>query len=414
MILKKINFIFTVFFIILMSTPYFFWNNIVIVYVITLLGWICTALLITYKVKKFKIYKVNLTVIFFILFILFYRAVGYSTAIFYNYASFIMFWFSLLIYNFYTEYFNEEYQIRICKVSIIVISINVFQNFIVLLKYPNASREITGLSLVHNFYRNINIGSTSFVFASMLLLLVFFGLFIYSKSNKYKFLFLLITIFFIFNQFQCARAISIILMLVAIIYSSFLIFLKKWTVSSKIIFLFIFMVLCILIISNIDSLLYFMSNNVNNMTLKNRLYDLAISIENRDFHNGASLDKRVELYITSLNTFLNHPFLGIGEYSYPIRNLEIGYHSEILDSLANYGFTAVFFWSYFYTWYYKNIIKKNKGKKFFDIMKVIYVIIIVYSFLNNIVAHDAISIMLFLVIPYIPLLYDKKNGEEYV
>ena len=95
---------------------------------------------------------------------------------------------------------------------------------------------------------------------------------------------------------------------------------------------------------------------INNETISERLHSISTSIA----YGMASgnLASRADVYMSSLNTFLKHPF-GVGpEYTYSTFENGIGYHSQFLDDLARYGIFGIIFYIAFFIGYYKLIRKQ--------------------------------------------------------
>lgn len=406
----NINFIFTFFFAVLLCTPLVFWNGAMLFYGIVILGWLFSAISIVFIAGKIKIFKIQLMIVFWIVYILFYKLFGQSSAIFFNYVSRIVFWFAFFIYCFYYFYFPRIYKNRLCQISIIVLLANIIQNFVVLLFYPNASRGITQGSAYYDFYRDLNIGSTSFVFAALLLFIVFLGLFVNAKKIFIKILFFIILLLLIYFQFQCARVISIILMFLSV--AIYYIYNKK--LNFKIIIACIVILLSVFIIIYIIPILFYFSEIIKNQYLSIRLRDLAFAIKGEDI-TGSTISGRISFYLVSIKTFFNNPVFGVGEHWTTNYIAQVGQHSEMFDALARYGIFGGIVWISFYTWYYINIVKNNLNNIYNATIFVGFIIFVIYSFLNNVVSHQAQTVVLFFIIPFLPTIetiFNTKKSEK--
>jgi len=390
---NDLNFIFTLIFVILLCTPIVFWNGAMIPYGITIFGWILSATVIILKTEKIRIFKIQLLVVIWIIFVLFYRLLGISSAIFFNYASIIVFWLSFFIYCFYHFYFPKIYKIRLCQFSIVILLANIVQNFVILILYPNASRGTTQGGANYNYYRSLNIGSTSFVFAALLLFIIFLGLFINEKKKLVKTSYFFILILLIYFQFQCARLIAILLMFISII----LFFLHGKKNKLKILGIILAIPTIILFSIYSKSILLYFSQNIKNQYLATRFYDLASIFEGNNLNDSTAI-RRLYLYKISLKTFLNNPFFGVGEHWNESYITRIGQHSEIFDTLARYGIFGGVVWVSFYYWYFIKIVKKDIH---ISVASITFIIFVIYSFFNNIVSHQAQTAVFFFIIPFL-------------
>ena len=98
-------------------------------------------------------------------------------------------------------------------------------------------------------------------------------------------------------------------------------------------------VITLVIFFNIQSVLEWLLNINNNDFIEKRLYEWYNLVANdvTSYH----LDKRSGLYEMSIQTFLQHPIIGVGYKFGNLGSLQrtfgVGAHSTILDSLAQYG-----------------------------------------------------------------------------
>lgn len=167
-----------------------------------------------------------------------------------------------------------------------------------------------------------------------------------------------------------------------------------------------------LLFINGESILTSIANIINNNRVSTRIIELKNLIYNRVATGDAEL--RLELYTTSIKTFIEHPF-GVGAfYSYITFENGIGYHSQILDDLARYGVFAIAFYVLFFISYYR-ILKKEYNK--INAKQVAGIVIVVYmAFLTfNIGFRSAEeSVCMFLILPLIPTLisnYTQKSKK---
>jgi len=166
--------------------------------------------------------------------------------------------------------------------------------------------------------------------------------------------------------------------------------------------------LVIILVIPWEDILFFLSSNIKNEWISNRLQSVAISDEQGG--NVGLLGNRVNLYASSLHTFANNVF-GIGpEYSYRMYDNGIGYHSQILDDLARYGIAAIIFYGCFFRSYYVLLVKQWKQINMEEVAMPIIIIYICFLFLNPGFTSAYESVMMFLIIPLLPeLILDNRK-----
>ena len=88
------------------------------------------------------------------------------------------------------------------------------------------------------------------------------------------------------------------------------------------------------------------------------------------FNTSSGIDEsdprvRITMIGTSLNTFINNPVFGVGLYEpRSDGNNLIGYHSGIIDGLAQYGLFGIFWYFGFLIFCYKRIIRNIKNNRY--------------------------------------------------
>ena len=175
----------------------------------------------------------------------------------------------------------------------------------------------------------------------------------------------------------------------------------------------ILVILCCLIIILIpwSDLLMYISENINNSTISDRLRSLASSLSSGSLTGGFS--SRFKLYYSSLNTFLEHP-LGVGpEYTYVNYQNGIGYHSQLLDDLARYGIFALAFYVAFFFGYYK-LLKRQWSK--INMKQIAFPVVAVYLLFlifNPGFTSPHEGVLMLLLIPALPdIFYKNEIGTQ--
>jgi hypothetical protein len=403
-ILWKVNYFSVFILIVAMCTPYLYWGGAEILYGLFAVGWFSSAALIILGQKKFKAVYLQILVVLWIFWMLFLRLINFSSASSFIYAQNIMFWLTFLVSSFYFLYAEDKYKKKICFTSIVVILINIFQNIIILIQYPNASRQITQASINYELFRSLNIGSTTFTFAGLLLFFIMIGIMFSSSKKTHKIVFSLVIIALIVYQVQASRAISLTLMVLGILLFFLLKLINFKNQFIKMFFILNFIIAFMLITPFMDDALLIISQYVDNPYLTERLISLSYSMNNHDIVEGSNFESRLSLYNVSINTFIQNPFIGVGSHDSNVSSNLIGYHSEFFDLLASYGVIGGIFWITFFISYYRLLKNKFKYSNLKPIIPVIFIVFIMYSLLNRVVSHEAPAIIMFLVLPYLDLL----------
>ncbi|MFW6008657.1 MAG: hypothetical protein ACOCP8_05255 [archaeon] len=313
------------------------------------------------------------------------------------------FWFPLYAFHFY----KSSRLLYLLKVIVWGISISLFVTAITTIiglhDVPNAARFLTNSNTdpVQNIIlMRRNIGKFDFVYG---ILLLFPLLINYFKEHKIVVTFLLFIIFWI--VIKASFTIAILLLFLSLILG---IFLKLNRII--VIFITVFFVMFIIIIPNSYFAYPFLllANIINNPKISSRLLMIVNFLEG-DYitHNGTFSIARLYFYSLSLKTFFEHPLTGVGPFYY-IRNVGVGYHSQILDDLARYGVIGGFFISSFLVTYFKYI--KSISAKVFEIaFENLFIIFVLLSFVNLTFSQPTIGIIMFLLIPSLILIYEDNH-----
>lgn len=167
--------------------------------------------------------------------------------------------------------------------------------------------------------------------------------------------------------------------------------------------------LLLILLLPMDSILTFLAGVIPNHYISARLGELAVFWGQRSIQGDFQL--RVQSYLYSIRTFLQHP-LGVGPwYTYVIGAHGIGFHSEILDDLARYGLTAVVFYGVFLR-EYGHLLKVQWAKINFQCVVFPVVTVYVLFLMTNIAFRSADeSIFMLYILPSLPDIWiqNKKS-----
>lgn len=327
-----------------------------------------------------------------------------------------------IIVNHYYMYFKKDYKVlgKIAIVSLTSYLIGSFQTYLGLLKYPMASRHLAGFVSQHlelkELYNSLGIGGFGHVSACGFVLIASIYL-IRKKESKLGLKYRIISLFSIVIIFlMIIKASYTITLIIAFLGISLALLPKNHKVFALILYIITFL-LVLLPQRIIGKLLFIVADFFSNNEI---LHMKFLSLSNNFIYGGSLSEStnRVELYMTSLSTFLKQPLFGI--YG-PLGNSNnigyhtIGGHSGWLDLLAFYGLFAgipLFFILFFN-------IKKNltfyKGTKYYRYIFIAYLFFVIYGFINPVISVYEIGfVVLFVIpaIPFIPYVFNKTNIEK--
>lgn len=146
----------------------------------------------------------------------------------------------------------------------------------------------------------------------------------------------------------------------------------------------------------IGDLLLWASTSISSETVATRLNELGQALSNgAESANDGDLVSRKELYYISINSFINSPLLGGGEY---------GGHSLLFDSLARYGLIGfvAFYLSYKKSWkyFYKPFVRQP----YYGHLMFSFLLVLALAVLNP---KDNLGGLIF-TIPLFALYYKQK------
>lgn len=310
--------------------------------------------------------------------------------------------------NHYYMYYKKDFKVlgKIAFLYLFFLTIGSLQTYIGLLQYPLASRELAG-ALVENpelekLYSSLGIGG--------------FG-HIYSAS------FILIASSFLLNKnFALYTVKSKVLVFIAIITTALMLLQASYATSLIIVFIGLFSVLFIrtklrLIVISATAVIFIL------LIPKTLWYELFVQIANIFSWNNILNEKfldlgnaflygsengqtgvRINLYLTSFQTFFSNPLFGI--YG-PLGNQKtglIGDHSGWLDLIGYYGLFTITPLCFAIYVNLKKHLRFYKSSKYYWFFIVSYLLILVFGLVNPILYIYEIGFVLFFIVPAIPFI----------
>lgn len=317
----------------------------------------------------------------------------------------VSFWFPLYVFYFYkTSHLKKNLKKLniVILISIIITCLTTIYGFHFI---PNAARFLSDsrtdfaqdLLLMRN-----NIGGFDFIYGIILLIPILLNITWQKKIIK-----LLAVLLIVWLVIKSNFTIAIILLLLSFILSLFSKF-NKWLVLM--LYVFCITLLLLLPADFYSSPILTIAHYINNPTISARLNDLGYGLQYGIESSGVHLSARLRLYEMSWMTFLQNPLTGVGPYYY-VPNVGVGYHSQILDDLARYGLFGGVFILIFLRSYYKYLSAIWKKNSFNSCVGTLFIVFILSSLLNLTFSQPAISVIMFLLIPSIPIVFQDETKK---
>lgn len=316
------------------------------------------------------------------------------------------FW-GVLLYYFMLEKYPESRK-RVSRYVLCLFLITYITTFVGIAIDGNAARTITHASSGEEVSSSLlkkNIAGIYFV--QMSIMFVPFAMFRLMEKKRGRLLsvaFLLIEFLFLMRasftislvMYFCAIGISLVVLKNN--KDKRMIFIKVLGIS------FLFM---IMVIIDFEYIFKWMGENIDNSMISERMFDMYNLLIGEKDTGDAGI--RLELYTSSLKTFLDNPF-GVGpNYSYVIFDEGIGHHSQMLDDFARYGIAGVWFYFVFLRNYYRFLKCKFEPYCAKPLAIPIIILYSLFLILNISFRSSAEGVMMFLILPEILEITDKSN-----
>lgn len=386
------------------ATPYLQLNVTPLLIIACVLMFTVIKLISTGTVSKQQFFMLA-----YFIFILIYRVIGVSTAAWGNYYMlFITFWYIFPL-QYYMEHMPLQEKKFIINYTFIVILANGVYNLLLNFWHRGISAEINFTTKFNKY----NVWGTDYIQNVVLLVGVWFiCCFICYKKRKvlsYASWYLIFVCMCIY-MLVTARTTSILLFALMFVFLYFL-FMKNKKIRLLEMCLLTFIAILTLFFMK-DVMLLMARLTSFNAHVSDAFMALAHAGAD-NFTDESSLSIRFNLYLMSINTFMNswkNVLLGVGYHSME-NTLEygIGNHSQIVDDIARYGLGGgllmVTFCISYIGYLRKKIVYKMEDKRAVYALYGAYALLLVMSILNNAYKPMTGLVMLFIY----PLLINIKG-----
>lgn len=364
--------------------------------------WLISCILNKKALKLILNHKYNHIVYLWIIYIFIMRIIGFSKAAWGNYFIVIMFLFPIIIYNVQNNIWTLKEKKNLVKFCFFIISVNLLDNIRLIITYPDITKELNFVST----YNNLNIGDTIYSLVLNIFTIILIWIFINKKKSIIMFVVLLM------GMIYPALAGKTTAMLILYFCVILLIIKKNFSKLDTNISIAISVVLFILAVFMIPEILEFLSENINNINIAERLKAI-YTLDLNSIYFG-----RIELGRMSLDTFFKNPIIGIGyqkvELNGSLSNVYhsgIGHHSEIIDHLARYGIIGIIFYYVISVQYIDRMKKEFKSSIDKDLISVVIISFIMFSILNNSFIAP-VGMMIFMILPFVVQVYSLDKEVE--
>lgn len=212
---------------------------------------------------------------------------------------------------------------------VLATAITAFTTYLGCVRFPGISRQMATGQLDIQLPKFLNIGGFDTIYIFVLMIPMLGYRLKYCKIKWLEKVTILATIIMIFMAvFQSEYTTAIIFSIIAIT-TLFLPPNIRW--GKMIILLILIAIIVAVSINYLSSLLFYLSDNIDSLSVSGRLKGLALMLQGQEGTNADESDVqgRLELIIEALEAFSSSPILGVQKI--------VGGHSYIADIIAYYG-----------------------------------------------------------------------------
>lgn len=320
-------------------------------------------------------------------------------------------YFPLFIYRNYEKYYSYKERIKALKVIMFIWNIIVIYSIIYYIFNPGIARE--AIVYQEEFDKLFIGGGYPLAYGSCVLGVFIFGLYTkgYFTTKKEKKIAILFVLLSFIHVFLTNSTLTTIWMIVGLFFET--IFRKKGKnyFHKKIIMIFIFFGLFILLIffnTQIGSYIISIGRYDSEATLyQKRIYEIGTIIKGESYTRHTN--DRLSRPLMSFEKFVESPIVGVGyKYGYSFALMSengLGNHSELIDTLAKYGLIGFSLWIMLIITFIKSVQNNLKQTK----MSIWWIIMLSMMFFNPFISMPSL-VAVFLILPLISKII-KDRGE---
>ncbi len=419
----SLNIFFTVVLSALAITPYLSRNVSPVINFLFFVLWVVTALISNgLKLKIDLNNKVVLWTVVWYIWQILMRFIGNSNIAWNNYIHRITLYAIPLIMIFVIYKYNNKEKSILGKAVFLIIAFNIISNIVLWIKNPNVFQNLNYV-IEGAENRLTNAGSTSFVGICMFFSAICLIIFINTKRMWYKLASIFGTCISLFFMLRInPRAIASFI-LIAMTLGILLVSHGVWNKKSIIIYICILLLLTPMLIFLMIPLLEWGKSLFTSPEIQKKIEDVINVLKGtslESFGNDSSLQARFLLSKASLTTFtssISNFVFGVGEnvHGDTVQELiafGVGGHSELIDSLAEYGLIGGLIIYKFISAIIKYVSSLASSSKIKRQLIVVMTAFIIYSILNNSFFWDMFYVLMVLLPVVVVLLNSKMDKGQ--
>lgn len=323
------------------------------------------------------------------------------------------------------KHYNRKEKSVLLALFFFVFLLNLFYNILLGFQFPDIFEEQESTEASIEFGVIMNIAETGFIVVAYCLIGALFMVLLTLNEKWKKILSILLIVPIAFYMlFQNTRGTAILLLMIELVGMFLAYFEPTRRTNRRLYYVFSTVTLLLLVLIVFIPLMEWLMENLQSERLAERLNDL-VDYRQSGGDVGSvrkgSFTERILLAQTSLNSFISSPIslmVGIGDHTLSIGGdlvkSGVGNHSEFIDVLARYGLVGAFvFWKIMKS-YYEMLLRLTTKRESLKYVNVIFVVIILTGFLNNLF-YPIVLLFMYLIFPLIIEISDQKisypNGK---
>ena len=349
---------------------------------------------------------VILAIGFYVILILGYKFTGVSNSQWGNYMNQLFFFIPFFLMLLIVDGADKKQQKATFYILMIIALINIVDNIYLGILYPYLID--TRLSFEEEELATLNWGSSSFYVFSLFFFNVCYFVFLNTYEKKERvIMFVAICITMVYIIAFCGKGSVVLFMVLSLFFQYYA---KKAKNTRSFITVLIAMVVFYFIIIGLfkDGIINLIIDHSPNERVASRLIGLVD--EDNQYGNAYSLQRREELYLLSINTWLANIksfLIGIGDQRGVgmAESLGIGQHSDFLDNLARYGLLGAIPMFYFLKKAFGFVLSLFDNKYKLQVLVIIGVFVLC-GFTKNVFSPAQAS--LFILLPLSAVFVNKS------
>lgn len=320
------------------------------------------------------------------------------------------FWFPFVL----SLIIKEKQRIQIARWITFLLIVTFFTSAIGVISDNSVSRTIAHATSDINLQITIskrNIAGIYLFQMTVILLPSIIAIFDYLNKKIEKYVTILFLVFVLINA---SYSITLFMALFALVLVAFMKNIEKNTNIYHIFIIGVLLILFLILLVAGDAILSLFARFIANERIALRIEELRFLLYGGVRNSGfGDVSERLKLYLTSLNTFKDNVFIGIGPY-YSFVKLQngIGYHSQIFDDCARFGLVGVIFYVVFIREYYVKIKEEWNKCGYTWVALSTMIIYVLFLILNIGFRSDFESAVLAFVVPAFPYWINCKKGRD--